>query len=153
MNPHRRSLRGQCSKKVPRYADEEKATVLQTNHDTLLASHPGVDKMLEKVKCAGHSWKGMGGYIKDYVKGYKACQQVKPWKGPPPGKMVPLPVPAHPWKEMMWDLIRALPESSVYNVIAVCIDPYSKEGKFQPTTTSISGLGITQIMRDRVVWD
>jgi hypothetical protein len=95
----------------------------------------------------------MRDYITNYVKGCESCQCTKPRKGPPPGQLTLLPMPTGPWKEMMWDLIGPLPELSGYNAIVVCIDPYSKEGKFSATTMSISRLGAMRIMRDRVVRD
>jgi hypothetical protein len=91
--------------------------------------------------------------IRDYTKGCEACQRAKPRKGPQLGKLSPLLILKGPWKEMTWDLIGPLPESSRYNAIVVCIDPCSKEGKFQAATTDVSGLGAAHIMRDRVIRD
>jgi hypothetical protein len=71
--------------------------------------------------------------IKDYVARCIPGQQAKHNAGPTPRSMAPLLVPDGLWKEMTWGLIGPLKESHRYNAITVCVDPYSKEAKFQAT--------------------
>jgi hypothetical protein len=100
-------------------------------HDDPLLGHPGMERTLEKMKCNRVNWTKMVTDIKDYVAGCIPCQQAKPCVGPTPRSLAPLPVP------------------DGYNAITICMDPYSKEAKFQATMNWIARLDIAQILRDQ----
>jgi hypothetical protein len=133
--------------------EEDKGWLIAQHHDNLLMGHPGLNRMIEKIRRTRLDCKGLAGDVASYMQGCLKCQKVKPWEGPTPGEMSPLSIPNMPWKEMAWDLVRPLKESNGYNVIAKCMDINRKEVKFQATTMEVAGLGITRILWDRVVKD
>ncbi|MBW0565417.1 hypothetical protein O181_105132 [Austropuccinia psidii MF-1] len=60
---------------VPRN-EEIQLNILQKNHDSPLASHPGQEKTLKLIK-RDFNWAGMNQFIKDYVSSYQQCSRNK----------------------------------------------------------------------------
>ncbi|GIL63878.1 hypothetical protein Vafri_17893, partial [Volvox africanus] len=71
------------------------------------------------------------------------CQRTKPSTQTPPGLLQPLPTPNRPWTHVSIDFITDLPPSKAldgrtYTAIFPCVDLFTKQAHFSPTTKSIS---------------
>jgi hypothetical protein len=61
-----------------------------------------------------------------------------------------LPVPDLLWDQVLWDLIRPLPESHSYNAIMTITDLSMKDLKLEPAMVSISTEGAARIMQNHL---
>ncbi|KAK3511351.1 hypothetical protein QTP70_004530 [Hemibagrus guttatus] len=70
--------------------------------------------------------------VKRYVQGCKECAMSKSPRHLPAGKLLPLPVPSHPWSHLGIDFIVDLPVSEGCTCVLVIIDRFSKSCQLVP---------------------
>ncbi|KAI7955759.1 hypothetical protein MJO29_007158 [Puccinia striiformis f. sp. tritici] len=100
-------------------------TILQAFHDDISAGHVGLLKTLQDIMCM-LTWPGIRKDVIQYTKSCLSCQRAKHSNQQPPGLMVPLAVPEHPWSVIGIDFIVKLPLSSSFDSILVIVDHFSK---------------------------
>ena len=108
---------------VPKNEDIRKL-VVESQHDAPAAGHPGQFRTLELVS-RNYWWPSMCKFINSYVSHCKICIQSKPVNQLPVGLLKPLPIPEHPWEDIVYDLVVGLPESEGFDAILTVIDRFS----------------------------
>ncbi|MBW0495878.1 hypothetical protein O181_035593 [Austropuccinia psidii MF-1] len=98
--------------------------ILQKQHDSPLAGHPGQEKTLKQVKCA---------------------QETKNIHHKNFGLLQPLPIANGPWICLSRDLITQLPLSNSFDSILFIVDRFSKMAVFIPTMSSITSLDLAHL--------
>jgi hypothetical protein len=88
--------------------------------------------------------------IQRYVRSCIVCQETKLWVGKNSNPLNPLPVLGALWEAISWDLIGPLPKSRTFNAIITIIDVQTKAIKLELANITISAMGATVVMRDRV---
>ena len=125
-------------------------SILNSRHDSALASHFGCTKTLELIH-QEFSWPGISKDVAKYVRGCNSCQCVKPSTHMPYGPLNPISVPDTPWSSISMDFITGLPPSHAFNSIFVVIDHLTKQSHFIPTTTNIDAAGLASLYLSNVV--
>uniref|UniRef100_A0A0W0GC85 Putative retrotransposon nucleocapsid protein n=1 Tax=Moniliophthora roreri TaxID=221103 RepID=A0A0W0GC85_MONRR len=103
--------------------------LVKSIHEVLPHGHPGQWNTVDQIQ-RDYWWPGMTKYIKSFVDGCAACQQMKINTHP---TWVPLqPIGGHkdvlPFQIIMMDLITDLPEVNGCNVILVVVDHATTKG-------------------------
>lgn len=123
--------------------------LLMMYHDAPLAGHPGQHKTLELIT-RDYWWPGISRDVKKYVNGCALCQQNKPLHRPGKVPLSPHDVPSAPWESVSMDLIGPLPESKGMDAILVVVCLYSKRIHTMPCRTTITALGVAELLRDNI---
>ena len=95
-------------------------------HNSPIAGHLGHDHTISSIK-RFYWWPGAAKDISSYVEHCQVCSLMKGLSKPLAGKLMPLPVPSHPWEDISFDFITGLPPSNSFDSIGVVIDHFSKE--------------------------
>ncbi|MBW0516403.1 hypothetical protein O181_056118 [Austropuccinia psidii MF-1] len=119
-------------------------SILQENHGSPLAGHPGQEKILKLVKQDFH-WSGMTQLIKDYVSSCQLCSRNKNIHHKRFGLLKPLPIPNGPWICLSMDFITQLPLPNSFDSILVIVDIFSKMVVFIPKMSSITSLHLAHL--------
>lgn len=90
----------------------EIGNILKENHGTTIAGHPGVKRMLSRIK-ASYYWKGMRSDIERFVKDCKLCQVNKPLRASNKAPMVITSTSTRPFERLALDIVGPLPEASL----------------------------------------
>jgi hypothetical protein len=140
-------------KDIPEEAEmtkPEKGKIIRDYHNSPMAGHPRVKRTLDLLKRRGYKWKGIRKDVKDYIGGCLTCQKVKPKTGPGADPLQPMPIAEGPWEIISWDLVGPLPESRTYDAIVTMVDTKMKAIKLEVANVTITAMGTTVIMRDRI---
>ena len=119
---------------------DDQADLLYDHHDTPLAGHPGVRKMLEMLQ-RQHFWPGLVKDVRRYVANCATCRSTKSSRMPYQGLLQPMPLPCEPWSELAMDFITGLPRSTGsdddrdYEDILTVVDRFTKECHFIPVSS------------------
>ncbi len=71
-------------------------------------------------------------YVSQYFRGCSVCAISKTPHHLPAGKLVPLPIPRHPWYHVWVEFVTDLPKSEGYTCILIAVDRFSKACKLIP---------------------
>ena len=126
-----------------------RAEIIRLHHDTLVGGHGGQWKTVELVT-QNFWWPGITKEVKQYVKGYDACQWNKNCTEQPAGKLMLNSIPEKPWTHISADFITKLLLAQGYNSILVVVDRLTKMVHFIPTTEKTSAEGLARLFRDNV---
>ncbi|THH18245.1 hypothetical protein EUX98_g8992 [Antrodiella citrinella] len=121
-------------------------------HDLPAAGHPGQFGTLASLK-RDFYWPGMGVFVKNYVTGCAACQQMKANTHPtvPPLMPIPAHASAKPFEYINLDFITDLPESNGYTALMVVVDHDATKGAIlAPCTKSVDAMGTADLLFDAV---
>ena len=125
--------------------------LLQKYHDHPLAGHPG-QQTTYWLLSKDYWWPGMPNYVRQYVRGCSACQQMKidrrPWKGPL--QAIPGTENAKPFSQLSMDLLTDLPPSDEgFDTILVVLDHGATKGiNLIPTRKTLDAMGTAELLRD-----
>jgi hypothetical protein len=113
--------------------------ILKDNHDTPIAGHPGIKRMLSRIK-ASYYWKSMRSDIETYVKNCKLCQVNKPLRTSNKAPMVITSTSTRPFERLALDIVGTLPEAGFQNFrfILTLQDDLTKFTCAYPMITSTS---------------
>ncbi|KAJ2984544.1 hypothetical protein NUW58_g6005 [Xylaria curta] len=103
--------------------------VLESEHDTRVAGHMGMDKTAELVT-RNFWWPNLENMVREYVRGCLECQQNKGPRHAPYGPLQPMELHYKPWQTVAMDFITDLPLSNGCDSIWVMVDPFTKMGHF-----------------------
>ncbi|MBW0554750.1 hypothetical protein O181_094465 [Austropuccinia psidii MF-1] len=123
--------------------------IIQTFHDSPLASHPAQEKNLKLIKRNFH-WSGMNQLIKDYLYSCQRCARNKNIHNKKFGLLKPVQIPSGPWNSLSMDFITHLPLSNNFHSILVVVDRFSKMGIFIPAYGTITSLDLAKILTNHV---
>jgi hypothetical protein len=88
--------------------------------------------------------------VKQFVQSCGICQQAKPERTLPVGKLSPLPIPSVPWEVATMDFISGLPPSHGFNCILVFVDKLSKYAHFVPVCHPYTAAKFAEVFIDNV---
>ncbi|KAG1953648.1 hypothetical protein F2P79_009189 [Pimephales promelas] len=106
-------------------------SLMDSVHTSLGSGHPGSHQTLSLIQ-QRYWWPDMTQDVSRYVKSCSVCAMAKVPRRLPEGKLVPLPVPTHPWSHLGVDFITDLPASDSHTCILVVVDRFSKACKLIP---------------------
>jgi transposase InsO family protein len=113
--------------------------ILKENHDSTIAGHPGINRMLNRIK-ASYYWKTMRKDIEHYVKSCKLCQINKPLRKCNKAPMVVTSSSTKPFERLALDIVGTLPEAGSQNFkyILTLQDDLTKFSCAYPQVTATS---------------
>ncbi|WVZ78304.1 hypothetical protein U9M48_026040 [Paspalum notatum var. saurae] len=115
---------------------ELRKKILEEAHESVLAMHPGSNKMYQDLK-QRFWWTRMKREIAKYVSECHVCKRVKADHLKPAGMLHPLNIPAWKWEDIHMDFVVGLPRTQKgYDSIWVIIDRFTKSAHFIPVKTS-----------------
>ncbi len=113
---------------VPR---SQRTSLIHKAHTSLGTGHPGTNQTLSLLQDR-FWWPGMANDIRRYVRGCQECATAKTPRHLPSGKLLPLPIPRHPWSHLGVDFVTDLPASDGNTCILVTVDRFSKACRLVP---------------------
>ncbi|WVZ79126.1 hypothetical protein U9M48_026740 [Paspalum notatum var. saurae] len=114
---------------------ELRKKILEEAHKSVLAMHPGSNKMYQDLK-QRFWWTRMKREIAKYVSECHVCKRVKADHLKPAGMLHPLNIPAWKWEDIHMDFVVGLPRTQKgYDSIWVIIDRFTKSAHFLPVKT------------------
>lgn len=107
-------------------------------------AHPGSLKTYQLLK-QQYVWKGMKGFITQYVANCHDCQKSHVSHDKTPGFLHPLPVAEHPWQHICIDL-KSMPKDKYgYDTVAVFIDRFSKKAVSIPCYKTATAIDLAEL--------
>jgi len=97
--------------------------MLHMHHDDPLTGHFGESRTLELLSW-NYWFPSMALYVKNYVSTWNP--RAKPSRHQRHSELMPLPVPAGPWKGITCDFITDLPTSKGYDTLLIFVDRFTK---------------------------
>ncbi|KAK3535061.1 hypothetical protein QTP70_002592 [Hemibagrus guttatus] len=116
------------SQYIPR---ARRTALIHSAHTSLGTGHPGIHETLSLLK-ERFWWPNMTVDVRRYVQGCEGCAMSKDPRHLPAGKLLPLPVPSHPWSHLGVDFVTDLPTSREHTCIFVVVDRFSKSCHLLP---------------------
>ena len=129
---------------------ELRKTLLNEIHDSPLAGHPGIQRLLSYVNRVFVGPRIRPDVI-DYVNSCPQCQLAKPRNDKPYGVITPLQPPEEPWQDISMDFIGKLPSSNSYDAILVIVARFSKMAHFIPTNVTCTASKTASLFFDNIV--
>jgi hypothetical protein len=105
--------------------------VLESEHDSMVAGHMGMDKTMELVT-RNFWWPNLEHSVREYVRSCLECQKNKNPRHAPFGHLQPMELHYRPWQSISMDFITDLPLSEGCDSIWVIVDMFSKMTHFIP---------------------
>lgn len=131
-------------------ARELRAKVLQENHDSPCAGHPGQDKTGQLVRRT-FWWPHLYRDVHKYVQQCFQCQVIKAERIKPPGLLHPLQIPESNWQSISMDFIIGLPMTQRQkDTILVIVDRLSKMAHFIPTKETVEAPQVAELFIQNV---
>ncbi|WVZ50617.1 hypothetical protein U9M48_001856, partial [Paspalum notatum var. saurae] len=130
---------------------ELRKKILEEAHNSVLAMHPGSNKMYQDLK-QRFWWTRMKREIAKYVSECHVCKRVKADHLKPAGMLHPLNIPAWKWEDIHMDFVVGLPRTQKgYDSIWVIIDRFTKSAHFIPVKTSYTAATYAELYIARIV--
>ncbi|XP_065821877.1 uncharacterized protein lrfn4b [Labrus bergylta] len=108
-----------------------RSQVIHWAHTSRFSCHPGILRTSFIVR-QRFWWPCLEKDIKEYVAACPVCSQCKSSRRPPPGLLLPLPVPHRPWSDISLDFVTGLPPSEGKTTVLTVVDRFSKMVHFIP---------------------
>src|SRR6266705_5283647 len=99
--------------------------IIESEHDTRVADHMGMDKTVELIGRKFY-WPGMAGEIEDFVRSCDDCQRNKAPRHKRHGTLHPPELSYSPWDSISMDFIMQLPVSDGCSTVWVIVDRFTK---------------------------
>ncbi|KAK3562654.1 hypothetical protein QTP86_003394 [Hemibagrus guttatus] len=126
-----------------------RTSLIHSTHTSLGTGHPGVNETRSLLKNR-FWWSNMVSDVRRYVQGCRDCTMSKNPRHLPSGKLLPLPVPNHPWSHLGVDFITDLPVSKHYTCIFVVVDRFSKSCRLLPLKGLPTAMGMAELMFNHI---
>ncbi|THH03519.1 hypothetical protein EW145_g6191 [Phellinidium pouzarii] len=106
-----------------------KQQILHLFHDLPSFGHPGIFKTTSLI-CQHYWWPGLTIFVKNFINGCAACQQMKINTHPTTPPLTPIPADpsALPFQSVSIDFITNLPLSNSFDSLMVIVDHDSSKG-------------------------
>ncbi|KAK3557073.1 hypothetical protein QTP70_024450 [Hemibagrus guttatus] len=88
--------------------------------------------------------------VRRYVQGCEECAMSKDPHHLPSGKLLPLPVPSHPWSHLGVDFVTDLPTSRSHTCVFVVVDRFSKSCRLLPLKGPPTALETAELIFNHV---
>ena len=106
-------------------------SIMESEHDSLVAGHMGLDKTMELVD-QNFYWPEMAKDIEDYIRSCEDCQKNKASRHKRHGALHPLELSYAPWDAISMDFFTQFPKSDGCSTVWVIVDRFSKMAYFVP---------------------
>ncbi|KAK3519335.1 hypothetical protein QTP70_024760, partial [Hemibagrus guttatus] len=126
-----------------------RTALIHSAHTSLGTGHPGIHETLSLLKDR-FWWPNMTADVRRYVQGCEECAMSKDPRHLPSGKLLPLPVPSHPWSHLGVDFVTDLPTSRNHTCIFVVVDRFSKLCRLLPLKGPPSALETAELIFNHV---
>lgn len=129
-----------------------KQEILHLFHDLPSFGHPGIFKTTALIR-QHYWWPGLTIFVKNFINGCAACQQMKINTHPTSPPLVPIPADptALPFQSVSIDFITDLPPSNSFDSLLVIVDHDSSKGiVLCPCNKTIDALGTAQLYHHNV---
>ncbi len=103
----------------------QRTPLIHSAHSSRGTGHPGANNTLSLLRDC-FWWPNMARDVRRFVQGCPDCAMSKSPRHLPAGKLLPLPVPNHPWSHLGVDFVTDLPPSEGKTCILVIVDCFSK---------------------------
>ncbi|MCO5555871.1 hypothetical protein L7F22_009416 [Adiantum nelumboides] len=131
-------------------AQELRTRVLQENHDSPCAGHPGQDKTVQLVRKT-FWWPHLHRDVHKYVRQCFQCQAIKAERIKTPGLLHPLQIPESNWQSISMDFIVGLPTTQRQkDTILVVVDRLSKMAHFISTKETVEAPQVADLFIQNV---
>jgi len=120
------------------------------HHDDPLAGHFGVHRTLELLS-RNYWFPSMAAYVRDYVGTCDLCMRGKPSRHRKHGELMPLPVPAGPWKGLSCDFITDLPPSNHHDALLVFVNRFTKMTHLVPCNKTTDAPEFAHLFVDHII--
>lgn len=132
----------------------QRNNITHSAHSSVSTGHPGANRTLSLLQ-KRFWWPNMARDVRRFVQGCPDCTISKSPRHLPSGKLLPLPVPRHPWSHLGVDFATDLPPSEGNTCILVVVERFSKSCRLiplkgLPTATSTAELLFNHVFRH---WD
>ncbi|KAK3549140.1 hypothetical protein QTP70_033344, partial [Hemibagrus guttatus] len=134
------------SQYIPR---ARRTALIHSAHTSLGTGHPGINKTFLLLK-GRFWWPNLTVDVRRYVQGCEECAMSKDPCHLPSGKLLPLPVPSHPWSHLGVDFVNDLPTSRNHTCILVVVDRFSKSCRLLPLKGSPTALETAELIFNHV---
>ena len=118
--------------------------IMRECHNVPSAGHMAIQRTMELVAKQYH-YRRMKGNIRDYVRTYLVCQEVKSNNKTKAGLLKPLEIPIRKWVQVTTDLVTDLPKLNGFPAIVVFVDRTMKMVHFPPCTKEVTVPEYTRI--------
>ncbi|KAK3575529.1 hypothetical protein QTP86_029273 [Hemibagrus guttatus] len=126
-----------------------RTSLIHTAHTSLGTGHPGINETLSLLRDR-FWWPSMAADVRRYVQGCEECAMAKTPRQLLSGKLLPLPVPNHPWSHLGVDFITDLPNSRTHTCIFVIVDRFSKACRLLPLKGPPTAMEAAELLFNRV---
>ncbi|ETN72937.1 hypothetical protein NECAME_18601, partial [Necator americanus] len=123
--------------------------LLQLNHDSPAAGHPGRSKTIELLQ-RQYYWPNMRKDVERYIRNCHACQRSRTSRHAPYGILRPLPIPHRAWEDISMDFVVGLPWSKQCNAILVVTCRLTKMRHLIPCRDTTTAKDLAQLYIDNV---
>jgi len=130
--------------------NELKLEIAKRGHDSQVAGHFGMEKMIEIVT-RDFNWDQLTKWMNDYVRSSDECQHNKFPRHARWGLLQPLETPYAAWTSISADFITQLPESQGYTQVIVVVDRFTKMAHFIGLPTEATAQDVATVFL-RQVW-
>ena len=130
--------------------DDLRERVLQENHDSPMAGHPGRSRTNELIQ-RDFWWPSLTRDCNAYVDACAICQRTKPLRSKPVGTLMPNESPTDTWSVISADFITKLPKSKGFDSVFVVVDRLSKMVRVVPCKEKgLNAEKLARLFRDNV---
>jgi hypothetical protein len=123
--------------------------IIAAFHSSPVGGHSGFPVTYRRLVSL-FKWPKMKIAVKQFMQCCRVCQQAKPERILPPGKLQPLPIPLARWEMATMDFITGLPPSRQYNCILVVVDKLTKYAHFIPIKHPYTAKIIAELFVDNI---
>jgi hypothetical protein len=117
-----------------------RSELMLVHYDNPVGSHYSAACTMQNIS-RHYFWHGIQRNITEHIKSCNLCQRVAVHRHREYGELELLPVPTGPFKTIIIDFITGLPaarhQNSIYDVILVVVDAYTKWALYVPCTKDI----------------
>jgi len=129
----------------------QRVPLIKEYHDTPMGGHVGAEKVYHALKRHFY-WPGMKSMIEGYTSTCDSCQKNKTWNQKPFGLPQLTDIPPFPWHTISVDFSGPYPTTKQgHDYIMTINDHLTKMALLIPTTTRVSALEASNIIRDNVI--
>ena len=131
--------------------EELKRQILEEDHSSAYAMHPGSTKMYRTLK-EYYWWSGMKREVAEYVSKCFICQQVKAERQKPSGLLQPLPIPEWKLERITMDFVFKIPPIvKRHDSIWVVVDQLTKSALFISIHEKFSPQKLAELFMNHIV--
>ncbi len=129
--------------------------IMERYHDSPLAGHFGAEKTQALIQ-RKYFWPKLAKDVNEHIASCSVCAMIKSSRHKPYGKLTPLPVPTHKWKDISLDFVTGLPLSKdwrghTYDSILVIVDRLTKMSHYIAVNKTLDAEQFAQVLIENLI--